>query len=55
MVLSGLLALFGLFATAHATDAGFSLFGWALMTFGYGFGFWMLHRGLATGSETPQR
>lgn len=46
MILSGLLALFGVIAASHAADAGFALFGYALIAFGLGFGFWMLKRGL---------
>ncbi|MFC0389095.1 hypothetical protein [Muricoccus vinaceus] len=46
MILSGLLALCGVIAASHAADAGFALFGYALIAFGLGFGFWMLKRGL---------
>lgn len=46
MVLAGALALLGVLATARAADAGFAVFGAALIVFGLGFGFWMLKRGL---------
>jgi len=46
MLLSGVLALFGMLALARSADAGFAVFGAALMVFGFCFGFWMLKRGL---------
>lgn len=46
MVLSGLLALVGALVIARAADPGFAVFGAGLMVFGFGFGFWMLKRGL---------
>ncbi|WP_043839566.1 hypothetical protein [Muricoccus aerilatus] len=46
MILSAALALLGVAAASRATDAGFAIFGAALMAFGLGFGFWMLKRGL---------
>ena len=46
MVLSGVLALIGAIAVSRAADAGFAVFGSGLMIFGFGFGFWMLKRGL---------
>ncbi|MBP0447138.1 hypothetical protein J8J14_20380 [Roseomonas sp. SSH11] len=51
IILSGLLALLGLFAASRATDVGFSLFGYGLIVFGYAFGFWMLKRGLDAAEE----
>ena len=44
--LAGVLALLGVLAAARATDAGFAIFGAALIVFGLGYGFWTLKRGL---------
>ena len=46
MILSAVLALLGVLVASHAADAGFAVFGAALVAFGLGFGFWMLKRGL---------
>ena len=46
MIVSGLIAILGLFAASRATDLGFAVFGFGLLLFGCAFGFWMLKRGL---------
>ena len=54
MIASGLIALFGLFAVARATDFAFATFGFGLILFGYAFGFWMLKRGLDTAERARE-
>ncbi|MCO6417895.1 hypothetical protein JYK14_17250 [Siccirubricoccus sp. KC 17139] len=55
LAVSGLLALLGLIAAAMAQDLGIAIFGWGLIGFGLGFGFFLLKRGFDEGERLARQ